>query len=246
VAGARGRVPRDIGKLETTITANDGTSVARERLAWPLETSGHPHIVDLLPAVGLGSVSVALDGQVIARLVLPTPQHPWQEVSITIEGQTFVVGLTWHVPVMRTDLFARGRSLLDDRPIEEVRGAAPPPLSNYEVWIGGLSRPFAVPRRSFLPGWMALVCIVSIVALLLIFSWQPRPSGLLAGLAAGVALLSLYLIWFRSWVVVLDRTHAYLLARPHLGDARRLAGFFGALVGYPLVAIALLVALEYR
>jgi len=50
-------------------------------------------------------------------------------------------------------------------------------------------------------------------------------------------------VWLRSWYIVLDRVHARLLARPDLGDARRLASLGAVLVGYPLLSLTLIIVL---
>jgi hypothetical protein len=90
---------------------------------------------------------------------------------------------------------------------------------------------------------MALVGLASVVALALLVVWRPRPAGPLAGLVAAVAVLGLGLIWVRSWAVITDRAHAWLISRPELGDPARVLGFFGAFIGYAVVSVVVVVLL---
>jgi hypothetical protein len=226
----------------TIETAGDAT-VARERLHWLIPTGGRGHELDLLPGVIGRSVRVVLDGLTVARLTRPSQQHPWREMEVTIGGQTVVVALTWHFPVMRTDVFADGRSLLDGRTIEAARQAAPPPRSDYEVRLGGLYRAGVPATRPLITPLMAVLGLASIVALIVLIVREPVVDGPLAGLLAAVAVLSLTMIWFRSWAVIADRAHAWLMARPELGDPARLLAFFGAFIGYAVVSVVVVVLL---
>jgi hypothetical protein len=164
----------------------------------------------------------------------PTPQRPWQEAILEVGGRAVVVALIWNRPVMRTDLFLDGASQLDARMIEEARLAAPAPMSDYEVWVEGLYGHQGPPQRSLVSPRMRVVALVAIVVLVPVFALDPRPSGVVAGSVAAIALVSLFVIWFRSWFVVGDRIHAYLLARPGFGDAGRKIRFFAAFGGYAL------------
>ena len=224
-----------------TIETGRSKAVARERLHWSIPTGGRGHELDLVPAVIGRSVRVVLDGQTVARLSKPSQQHPWRETEVSIDGETLVVALTWHFPVMRTDVFARGRSLIDGRTVDDARRAAPAPRSDYEVWLGGLYRAGVPAKRPLLTPLMALVGLASVAALALLVLWRPRPGGPVAGLVAAVALIGLALIWFRSWSVVTDRAHAWLSVRPKLGDPARLLGFFGAFIGYAVVSVVVVV-----
>lgn len=224
------------------VEGSDG--VQRERLQWSLDTGARSYALDLFPAAFGGSVSLQIDGRVVRRMPKPKPQRPWQETALEIDGQPVVVALIWHHPVMRTDVFLGARSLLDGRTIDDVRKAAPSPMSNYATWVGGLFWNKVAPRRPFLPRMLGLVALAAIVVPVALFALLPRPIGLAVGLAwavvAFVAYLIVLLIWVRSWGVVAERAHLHLLTRPELGDAGRLVRFFAAFVGYGLAALAAL------
>ena len=226
-----------------TIETGRSKAVPRERLHWSIPTGGRGHELDLVPGVIGRSVRVVLDGQTVARLSKPSQQHPWRVTDVTIDGETLVVALTWHFPVMHTDVFAGGRSLLDGRTVDDARQAAPAPRSDYEVWLGGLFRGGVPATRPLVTPLMALVGLGSVVALASLVVWRPRPAGPVAGLVAAVALVSLGLIWFRSWAVIRDRAHASLISRPELGDPARVLALFGALIGYAVVSVAVVILL---
>jgi hypothetical protein len=226
-----------------TIETGRGRAVARERLHWSIPTGGRGHQLDLVPGVIGRSVRVVLDGQTVARLSKPSQQHPWREADVTIDGETLIVALIWHVPVMRTDVFAGGRSLLDGRTVDDARQAAPAPRSDYEVWLRGLYRARIPAKRQLITPLMALVALASVVALAFLMVWQPRPAGPLAGLVAAIAMVGAALIWFRSWAVITDSAHGWLIVRPELGDPVRVLGFFGAFIGYAVVSVVVVVLL---
>lgn len=104
----------------------------------------------------------------------------------------------------------------------------------YDTWIGGifqhetpLYRPFLTPRR-------AVIAAASIATWCVVLILEPLPPAfrLPAGAALVVAYLAGLIVWLRTWSVTIERAHAQLLARADLGDARRIAAFFGVLVGY--------------
>jgi len=224
-----------------TLEPNDG--VARERLRWSFSIGAGTHRLDILPAAIGGSVALEIDGRFVGRLSKPKPQRPWQEVSLDLAHQPVVVALTWHRPIMWTNVFVAGRSLLDGRTIEEARQTAPAPLSDYEVWIGGLFSNEVPPYRPLLPARFALAALAAIDAVVVLFVVVPRPSGLGAALVVGVAYWTLAAIWFRSWFVVMDRAHVHLLSHPELGDLGRQLRFFAAFVSYALASAAIFIAI---
>ena len=224
-----------------TTETERGTAAARERLHWSISIRGQDHRLDLIPAVIRGSVRIELDGHAVGRLPKPSQRHPWRETDVTVDGETVIVALTWHVPVMRTGVFVGGRSLLDGRTIQDARRAAPSPVGAYDAWLGGLY-PLGAPARRPLVTWpRSLIAVAAVVSLGILFI--VRPGGLLAGLIATVALTALCAIWFRSWTVLTARAHAWLIARPELGDPIRLVGFFGAFIGYAVVSVVTVVLL---
>jgi hypothetical protein len=217
--------------------------VVRERLQWSLSVGGRSHTLNILPAPFGGSVSIELDGRTVMRLSKPKPQRPWQEAALEINGEPVTVALIWNRPIMRTDVFVAARSLIDGRTIDQARQSAPSPLSDYEVWIGGYFGNAIPPRRPLLPPRFALVALAALIALVGLFALVPRPSGLGAGAVVGVALVTLAVIWFRSWFVVLDRAHVHLLSHPELGDVGRQVRFFAAFIGYALASGAIVTAI---
>jgi hypothetical protein len=214
--------------------------VELERLHWVVEIGGRSHILDLVPGV-LGTVALEVDGHLAGHLRKPAPQRPWVETTIDVDGQQVVIAVSWHRPVMHSDVFVGGRSIRSGRPIEVARSAAPRPASNYETWVGGLYR-YRIPGRPALATrWMAIAGAISLLALAVIFIWMVRPSGVLVGAIALVAMVVLFFIWFASWTAVTTRVHLALLDRPELDDTRRVAWFTAALLGYPVLSVAVLV-----
>jgi hypothetical protein len=215
------------------------TGVAAERVHWPVEVDGRSYRLDLLPLAHRRSVVYKIDGRRINQMAAPTPQVPWREARTTIAGEPVVIGLTWHFPVMHTDVFLGGRSVRDGRSLESVRGDAPKALTNYEVWLGGLFRvPFfgSRPRPPrFAPVLVAIavgVWVIALVASPLAPAWRLPVAAALV--VTGVVVM-LSFVW--SWVVVAERIHRALLGRPQLGDAGRVLAFFAGLVAYPIVAM---------
>ena len=187
---------------------------------------------------------VEVDGRPVGRLRKPTQQHPWREGAFEVDHDTILVGLTWHFPVMRTDVFVSGRSVRDGRPIEAVLAEAPASLSNYEVWVGGYFQSLgqgsrARPRRpwSILIAASAAVWIVVLVA-------SPLPPAL--RLPVGALLLIGYVVLFLAFLRSVRafgwRVHRELLARPSLGDGR-VAIWLAAFAGYLLLGVGVVILL---
>jgi hypothetical protein len=214
--------------------------IDRERLHWTIGAARGEHVLDLIPGV-LGSVAVQVDGVTVAHLPKPSPQRPWRDTRIEIDGEPLDVALIWNRPVMHTDVFVGGRSVRDRKTLDQARGAAPRPATTYETWIGGVFRYRLPPRRPIVTFWMAVVAIVSALALGVVLFWMVRPSGLLAALVVGVAMIAFFFVWFLSWTALTARVHLALLSRPELGDQQRVAWFTAALLGYPVLSVAVVV-----
>jgi hypothetical protein len=227
-----------------TIGTDERTGVAAERVHWPVEVGGRSYRLDLIPGVlGRRSVVFKIDGRAINRMAAPTPQVPWREAHTTIAGESVVIGLTWHFPVMHTDVFVGGRSLRDGRTLDSVRGDTPRAMTNYEVWLGGLFRvPFFGSRPRSPRFATLLVAIAAAVWIVALFAtpFPPEWRGVVAAvLAATGIVLMLSFVW--SWLVVAERLHRALLARPRLGNAARVLAFFTGFVAYPIVALFIVV-----
>ena len=112
----------------------------------------------------------------------------------------------------------------------------------YERWIGPVFRGDVPPRRAFLPPRLRWIAVVSLLTWIVLVASGPFGPGL--RVPAGVALLLTALaggfVWIPSWSVAIERTHVRLLARPDLGDGRRIALFFGALIGFGVASLAIL------
>jgi hypothetical protein len=220
------------------------TGTSAERLRWTIEAGGATHGLDLIPAAAIRSVDVQADGRTIGRIPKPTSQRPLREAVFAIDGEPVLVVLTWHVPVMLTDVFVRGRSVRDGRTIDAARADAPPPLTNYEVWFGAMFRtPFFGSRPRPPRGWPALVlgCVAVWVVTLAASPLTPAlrlPAG--AALLVTGMLLILALAW--SMLAFGQRVHEALLAHPALGDWR-VALWFAAFVGYALLILVVAGAL---
>jgi hypothetical protein len=226
------------------VSTGERTGVAAERVHWPVEVGGRSYRLDLIPGVlGRRSVVFKIDGRTINRMAAPTPQVPWREAHTTIAGAPVVIGLTWHFPVMHTDVFIGGRSLRDGRTLDSVRGDAPDAMSNYEVWLGGLFRvPFFSSRPRpprFAPMAVAIAAVVWIVALFA-SPFPPEWRGIVAAvLAATGVTLVLSFVW--SWLAVAERLYRALLARPQLGNAARVVAFFAGFLAYPIIRMLVVV-----
>ena len=220
------------------MTRAERTGAALERLRWHVELGGKAHGIDLVPAAVGKTVTVEIDGRPVGRLPKPTPQHPWREATYHIDDEAVLVGLTWHFPVMRTDVFVDGRAVRDGRSIEIVRADAPAALSNYETWFGAMFRtPFFGSRPRPPRAWPVVVtaCLLVWVAAFALSPFPPafRPVGAGALLVSGLVLM-LALVW--SMLAFGQRVHRELLARPSLGEWR-VALWFLALVGYALLGV---------
>jgi hypothetical protein len=217
--------------------------VARERLHWSFELDGTAHVLELYPSVGRRTVALELDGRPAGRMAKPTRRRPWETATLSSGGRAIVVALTWNVPVMRTDLFVDGLSQRDGVRIEDARADAPRPMGAYEDCIGGVFRYQVPSRRPFLRPWMAIVAVVCVVVLVVFVRIVPPPTGVAAGTVAAVPLVTLCVLWFRTWLVVAERTHVALLARPKHGETGRLVVFWVVFVGYGLGGVVGLIAL---
>jgi len=213
-----------------------------ERLEWTIGPGGAEHILDLIPGV-LGSVAIKVDGRTVGHVPRPTPQHPWRDTRIEIDGEPVDVAVIWNRPALYTDVFVGGRSVRDRRTVDQARATAPRPATNYETWIGAVfryRRPFRLPVLSRGMAILAVVCLLVIAGLLILVA---RPAGFVAAAVFGLALLVLFNIWLISWKALTARVHLALLSRPELGDSRRLAWFCVAFLGFPVLSVAVVVLL---
>ena len=231
-----------------SVTRAEQTGAALERLRWQVELGGTVRGIDLAPAAIGNSVTVLIDGRPLGRMPKPTPQHPWREAAFQIDNEAVLAGLTWHVPVMRTDVFVGGRSVRDGRPIEIVRAEAPTALSNYETWFGAMFRtPFFGSRPRPPRAWPVVVvaCMLICAAVVALSPFPPALRLVASGawLVSGIV-LTVAIVW--SLLAFGQRIHRELLARPSLGEWR-VALWFLAFAGYALlmgvVVVGLLVAL---
>jgi hypothetical protein len=228
------------------MTGAERTNVASERLRWQVEVDGKVRGIDLAPAAIGKSVSVLIDGRVLGRLPKPTPQRPWREAAFEIDNEAVLVGLTWHFPVMRTDVFVDGRSVRDGRPTESVRAEAPAPLSNYETWFGAMFRTPFFGSRPRPPGPWPIIVTACVLVWVAAFAVSPFPPALRL-IGAGALLLSglvliLAIVW--SMLAFGQRVHLELLARPSLGEWR-VALWFLAFAGYALLMGVVVVGLPF-
>ena len=212
------------------------TGTSADRLGWSIDVGGATHGIDLIPAAAARSVAVQADGRTIGRIPKPTPQRPWREATFSIAGEPIRVALTWHVPVMLTDVFLRGRSVRDGRTIDQARADAPAPLTNYEVWVGAMvATPFFGSRPRPPRAWPALVlgCAVIWLVGLAASPFAPAVRLLVAAtLLITGALLTLAFAW--SILAFSQRILVALLTRPAIGDWR-VGVWFAAVVGYVLL-----------
>jgi hypothetical protein len=220
------------------MSAAEPAGVALERLRWSIDVRGTSRVVDLIPAAIGSSLAVEVDGRALGRLRKPTRQRPWREATFEVDGETVVIALSWHFPVMRTDVFVGGRSARDGRPVEAVRADAPAPLSNYEAWIGDLFRtPFFGSRPRPPRGWQVVVAAALLIwVAVLTVSPFPPPLRVVAALAAVVSAVVLIIAFVWSMLAFGQRVHESLLARPKGGGARVVL-WFVAFVGYTLVGV---------
>jgi hypothetical protein len=111
----------------------------------------------------------------------------------------------------------------------------------YEAWIGGSfqgERPIA---RPFLPKPLGVIAAASLATWIVLIAISPLPPSLRMPGAVGLAVTGLAggFAWLRSWSVAIERIHVRLLDRPDLADGRRIATFFGVLIGYGLASLAI-------
>jgi hypothetical protein len=111
----------------------------------------------------------------------------------------------------------------------------------YERWIGGAFRGESPTNRPFLPARLSYIAAVSMVTWIVVVAGSPLAPAIRGPAALGLVATGLAgaFVWLRSWSVALERTHVRLLARPDLGDGRRIALFFGAHIGYGLASLTI-------
>lgn len=112
----------------------------------------------------------------------------------------------------------------------------------YEQWIGGYFRHEVPTNRPFLTPWRTVIAAASIATWVLVLVLEPLPTAfrLPAGLALTLTSIAGLLLWIRTWSVAIERAHVRLLARTDLGEFRRVAIFFGVLVGYGIGSLVVL------
>jgi hypothetical protein len=213
------------------------SDVSHERLHWAVEVADQAHDIEIMPSL-LASVGIDLDSRRVAEVPKPAKQHPWREVSFACDGHPVVVALTWALPVMHTDVFVDGRSLIDGRRLEATRLAAPAPVNGYDHWMNPGFR-LGIDKPRFLPTAARVPVVVAVLALVALTAAGRQVSGPLVGGAALIALSVLAGVWFYWWLVVTVRVNRYLLAHPELGNARRLAAFWGVFLGWPVASVGL-------
>ena len=135
--------------------------------------------------------------------------------------------LSW--PVMQTDVFLDGRSLIDGRTIAEARAAAPVPAGRYERWISdGLTPYRRAGEGRLVPPWAAAAGLASL-------AWFAVARQPVWTVPSEVAVLVLLVIWARMWVWLLIRVDRYLLTHPALGEGGRLIRFVAVFAGWPVM-----------
>jgi hypothetical protein len=96
-------------------------------------------------------------------------------------------------------------------------------------------------RRRILSPWLTILGVVSALALGVVLVWISRPVGLLVGAIVVAALVAFFVVWFVTWTVLTTRARVALLEDPGVGEGRRLAWFYAALLGYPVLSVAVVV-----
>jgi hypothetical protein len=223
------------------MTTAQRTGANQERLHWNIDLRGRSRGVDLFPAVFGKSVTVKIDGRRVGGLAKPTPQRPWSEAAFTVDREPVSVGLTWQFPVMHTDVFVRGRSARDGRPIEVVRADAPAALSNYEVWFGAVFMTPFIGSRPRPPRWWPVVVVASVLIWVIAFVLSPAPPALRLPGAGALVVSGIVVVLTFMWSMLEfgERVHHALLARPSLGDWR-VAVWFAAFFGYTLAGLVVM------
>lgn len=207
--------------------------IAAERVHWDLPTSTGEHGLDILPSAVGTRVSLEVDGHGIGQLPKPSVRSPWSETSISVGGTVFVVALTWHYPVMHTDVFHAGASLRDGRNLEQARAAAPAPVRGYELWF---RTGFSLTRGPLAPKWATALAVggLAVVGLVVVAPIPEKLGGTIM-LAGAYAIIAAW-VWY--WLAFTVAVHRYLLRHAELGDAVRAAVLVGSFSGFPVVTIA--------
>jgi hypothetical protein len=142
---------------------------------------------------------------------------------------------------METYLFVGGRSVDDGQSVDEVRRQAPKPERAFDVAFES----YAGPTGPLAPSWtpLGIVVGVAIWGSLGLFPsvWRTLPEALLY-VAFAVPFGILLDVWLRTWKVFTARAHAALVGRPDIGDGRRSIALLAVFIGYPVMSVALFVA----
>ena len=103
-------------------------------------------------------VRILVDGKRAAGMPYPKPNTPIQEVAFDLDGHTLIAMayLITGVPLdpfgVAYELFAKGRSLRDGTPIEEVRGRAAKPGKAYPQVFKVIDTTLAITPTAGAPG----------------------------------------------------------------------------------------------
>ena len=220
------------------------SDVARERLHWTFEIDGDRHTIDLLPTLLTGSVNVDLDGRRVTRLSKPRPQDPWRERALVVGGRAVLVAVIW-AAVMQTDVFIDGRSVLDGRSIDERRRDAPEAVHGYELWFGRFVGGGVLPTTLEVAYLAAIAGVFGLITVAALWVRGVEPPRVALGGILYAAALFLILMGVQLWFGLTGEVNRRLLARPDLGDARRVALISIAFIGLPvalLLAVGIVVA----
>jgi hypothetical protein len=179
---------------------------------------------------------VFLDDQKVGDLDKPDRRHPWSTFEFEAGAHRYTVALTPGVASLGVEVFCDGLSLVNGRTVVAAERDAPRPISGYESWtrvnVSGVSSSQLAPRWVRISGLSFVIMLAVSLGLL-----RSYPVG---AIPFSVSSFGLFLLFLRTWLIATSRAHRYLLSRPELGDAQRMAALAAVFAGIPIMGGLLL------
>jgi hypothetical protein len=201
------------------------------RLVWRIEDGATRATLDVRPRL-IRTVDIFIDGRRVLAMPKPTRGRPWVTAVVSVPPVgDYTVALTRRGPDMHVEVFTGGHSLVDGRTLEAARAEAPAPMDLYarETDLNITS----VASSRLFPAWV--VAGAGFAVLTLVAGLALRVGVLAAALIAIGSVVGLVL-FIRTWLVCIAKTHGRLLHNPR-PPAVRLAILLAVIVAPAVLVV---------